>query len=187
MDQSPSRDVRFCRLFDAHRVAVQAYCFRRLGAEEANDAVAEVFLVAWRKIEVAPTDDETLWWLYGIARNVVRNARRSQVRWQRLKIRLGSVDDSVEPGPEVQVVQRAEDRELLTAVDQLTPLEQELLRLRNWEELPSSAIATVTGLSVRAVETRLTRIRKKLARLMEHPSTATASSRARPIEEGSEG
>jgi hypothetical protein len=32
----------------------------------------------------------------------------------------------------MQVIRRAEDQELLDAVDRLKPLEQELLRLRTW-------------------------------------------------------
>lgn len=63
----------------------------------------------------------------------------------------------------MQVVRRAEDRDLLAAVSQLKSQDQELLRLRTWDELSLTEIATVSGLSVRSVESRLARTRKKLA------------------------
>jgi DNA-directed RNA polymerase specialized sigma24 family protein len=48
-----SADQRFGRVFGANFDAIQAYCLRRLPAEEAADAVSEVFLVAWRRIEAS--------------------------------------------------------------------------------------------------------------------------------------
>ena len=170
MEPSPSTDARFRRLFDAHRDALQMYCHRRLGPDHADDALSEVFVVVWRKMRDVPDDEQALLWLYGIARNVVRNTRRSRARWWRLNLRLASLGVDSAPGPETQVVRRAEDQELLAAVTRLKPNEQELLRLRTWEELPAADIAAVTGLSVRAVETRLSRIRKKLAKDLDRPA-----------------
>ena len=56
--QSPDREARFDRLFDLHHDAVQVYCLRRLPTDDVNDAVAEVFLVAWRRIDEAPNGRE---------------------------------------------------------------------------------------------------------------------------------
>lgn len=33
-------------------------------------------MVAWRRLAEVPDGDESLLWLYGVARNVVRNHRR---------------------------------------------------------------------------------------------------------------
>ena len=84
MAQSPSSDTRFRRLFDEYETAMREYCSRRLGVQEANDAAAEVFLVAWRKIDQVPIGADARMWLYGVARNVVRNASRSARRRERL-------------------------------------------------------------------------------------------------------
>ena len=73
-----------------------------------------------------------------------------------------SVRQPYPPSPEIQVIQSTENRELLAAVGRLEPLEQELLRLRTWEELSLAEIASVVELSVRSVESRLARVRKKL-------------------------
>lgn len=174
-------------MFTSHRDAVWAYCYRRLPRDDAQDAVAEVFLVAWRRIDQAPDGDETLLWLYGVTRNVVRNFHRSSIRRQRLRVKVGAVHQPSDPTPELQVIRRAEDRELLAAVDRLKPLEQELLRLRTWEELSLDEIASVVGMSTRSVESRLARVRKKLGVLLHVPTSSPHQTLSpRPVEEGGE-
>jgi RNA polymerase sigma-70 factor (ECF subfamily) len=163
-----------------------AYCYRRLPRDDVPDAVAEVFLVAWRKIDRAPDDGEALLWLYGVARNVVRNFNRSARRRVRLANRLASVRQPYSASPEIQVIQSAENRELLAAVDRLKPLEQELLRLRTWEELSLGEIASIAGLSVRSVESRLARVRRKLAASLGVPKESPQVVSPRPVEEGGE-
>lgn len=162
MPKSPTQDVRFRDLFVAHRDAVWAYCYRRLDPDEVPDAVAEVFLVVWRRIEKVPKGEESLLWIYGVARNVVRSIKRSSTRRRRLYDKLTALHDDYASPPDVLVINRAEDQALLDTVARLKPKEQELLRLRTWEELPLSDISAITGTSVRGVESRLARIRKKL-------------------------
>ena len=89
------------------------------------------------------------------------------------------------PGPEPQVVQREEARRVLAALDTLRPSEQEILRLKAWEQLSNGQIAEVMGLTVRAVDTRLMRARKKLTR---KASSGTVAGWAAPqtVEEGGE-
>ena len=77
---SPSQDEAFRAMFDSYHTAIQAYCWRRLDAAAADDAAADTFLTAWRRINDAPAASEQRLWLYGIARNVVRNAKRSAHR-----------------------------------------------------------------------------------------------------------
>lgn len=170
MAESPSQDARFNQLFIRHRDAVWAYCYRRLRPDEVPDAVAEVFLVMWRKLNGVPGGDQTLPWLYGVARNVTRNFHRSTMRRMRLHRRLESLRDVDQTTPEVHVVGLAGDRKLMEAVSSLGPLETELLRLRTWEELSLKEIAQATGMSERAVESRLARIRHKLSVKLSHPN-----------------
>lgn len=186
MTGSSSEHARYQRMFTSHRGAVWAYCYRRLHRSEVADAVAEVFLVAWRRIDRAPHGTDELLWLYGVARNVVRNSKRSSIRRRRLRDKIGSMKQPNPPTPEVLVVRSAEEGELLAAVARLKPLEQELLRLRTWEELSLGEIAEVTGLSVRAVESRLARVRKQLARLLGVPTSSRSTVSPRPVEEGGE-
>ncbi len=75
-----TRDDRLTRLYEKHNRAIRAYCLRRIGDADASDAVAEVFAVAWRRIDDVPDDEMTLPWLYGVARRVVSDHYRSSNR-----------------------------------------------------------------------------------------------------------
>ncbi len=185
MLQSPSSDVRFRRLFDEHEAALREYCSRRLDVNEANDAMAEVFLVAWRKIDGIPAGQEELPWLYGVARNVVRNLERSRRR----RVRLGAKLDATAPpsasGPEQQVVRRAEDRLVLQAMSNLKPDDRELLRLRTWEELSRSELAAVFGITAEAVDMRLKRAMKRMAKALKSAGyIQELSTRPRAVKKG---
>ena len=185
MAQSPSQDARFRSVYTTHHAAVRNYCFRRLAPADANDAIAGVFLVAWRRIDSVPGGDATLPYLYGIARNTVANALRSNRRKDRLDGKVSALPVEFAQSPESQVVQREEARRILGVLDQLSDTEQELLRLKAWEQLPNAEIAEVMGLSLRAVDSRLSRARRKLERKAATPSPST-SAVPRPIEGGGE-
>src|SRR5207237_8093784 len=69
-------------LFERHGKAIYNYCFRRLGDwAAAEDLVSVVFLEAWRRRDHDLPPGKVLPWLYGIATNVVRNRRRSLLRY----------------------------------------------------------------------------------------------------------
>ncbi len=185
MEESPSTDVRFNRIYGEHLAAVQSYCLRRLPVADANDAVSEVFLVAWRKIESVPMGEETLPWLYGVARNAVRNSGRSTRRHARLVAKLGAVRDVPAVEPEIQVVRRSESRRVLNALDGLRPNDREVLRLRAWEGLSASQIAGVLDLSLDAAEKRLARAMKRLETAVGNTSEKSSLvTRPHPIERG---
>lgn len=175
MERSPRTDVRFRELYDDNFPAVRNYCIRRLPASEVNDAVAEVFMVAWRRIEEAPHGDEARLWLFGVARNVVRNADRSSRRWMRLNLRLRGVAPEPNPSPETLVVRRSGDERVLAALGSLSESDQEVLRLSAWEELSTAEIAVLLGVDPHAVTMRLSRARNRLARRLHLDTTPTGS------------
>ena len=182
--QVPNSDAQFRDMYLTHQDAVWAYVMRRTNRNNVDDAVAEVFTVAWRKIDRSPDVDEQLPWLYGISKNVVRNANRSSTRRRRLWTRAAAVPPEDAPAADVQVVRNLEDTELLAAVATLRPVDQELLRLHTWEELPIKDIAVVVGMSPKAVESRLVRIRKSLARTLAVQSSPSHVVRPGLAQEG---
>lgn len=163
MARSPRTDAEFRRIYDGHFVAIRSYCLRRLPASEVNDAVAEVFLVVWRRIDDVPDGDEASLWLYGIAHNVVRNVDRAARRRVRLNGRLLPFRPVSEPDPETLVIRRSEDHEVLEKLAELRPADQEILRLSIWEELSNIEIAEVLGIEAHAATMRLGRARNRLA------------------------
>ena len=173
---APSTDKEFRALFEAHHKALHAYCLRRLPIEDANEAVSEIFLVAWRRSEDVPHESDVRLWLYGVARNVVRNWQRSGRRRLRLVARSGAMTTQDAEGPEVQVVRSEEHEEVLAAIATLRGDDQELVRLKIWEELPNEAVGAIMGITGRAVEGRYTRAIKKLHKTLKSGAGAAPSS-----------
>jgi len=62
----------FAVVFRRHAPAVLQYVTRRIGAQAADDVVAETFLVAFRQRgSFRPDGRDCLPWLYGIATNLL--------------------------------------------------------------------------------------------------------------------
>ena len=176
MPSAPSADKRFRALFQAHHKELHAYCLRRLPVEDANDAASEIFLAAWRRPDSVPTDGEALLWLYGVARNVVRNKQRGGRRQLRLVARSGAMVSPPADSPEVQIIRHEEHEEVLAAMETLSSDDRELVRLKIWEGLSNAAVATILGISDRAVEGRYTRAIKKMSKKLKSGSNAAPSS-----------
>ena len=162
-----NNDERMNALFAAHFEAVRAYCLRRLPVGDANDAVAEVFMTVWRKIDDVPPEPATRPWLYGIARNKVAHARRGFSRRVRLGQRVGALAPATTDGPETVVLSQAENDSLIEALEGLKAADREVLMLRAWEELTAPEIARTLGISVAAAEKRITRATNRLAAAMK--------------------
>lgn len=151
-------EERFRALFARHYPAVYRYAGRRLGRDEAADAAAEAFTVAWRRIDHVPSEPDTLPWLYGVARRVVANAGRSRRRRSRLAAR--AAEGNPPPGPAPDPVG------LLAALEELRADDREVLRLAAWEGLGPKELGTVLGCSPNAAAIRLHRARRRLEQAM---------------------
>ena len=144
-------------LFEAHHRVLLAYAARRCATlDDAEDVVAEVFVVAWRRLETVPEGDAAVLWLYGVARRTVANHRRGGARQARLRDRMKATT----PRPPVTDVP-TDDGAALEALARLSSSDQELLRLVAWEELTHAEIAQVLDISVNAVAIRLHRARQR--------------------------
>ena len=70
----------------------------------------------------------------------------------------------------------------MAALNKLRPDDRELIRLKMWEELTHAEIGEVFGISAHAVDMRVQRVGKKLARSLRRESNI----RPQPIAEGGE-
>ena len=163
---SAKNDMRLRRLFENHRLAVLAYCMRRTSRWDALDAAAEVFAVAWRRIDDIPEGDEALPWLYGVARRVLANMQRSARRRYRLQARIAAAEPR-ERLTEPVTVQRAEYQWVIDAAGRLSEADREILFLAAWEELSHREAAAVLGITEVAARKRLERARRRLDKELE--------------------
>jgi RNA polymerase sigma-70 factor (ECF subfamily) len=163
-------DLRFEALFEAHFDGVYRYCLRRLGKADAEDATAEVFAVAWRRMRAMPDGDTERAWLYGVAYRVIGNQYRGRKRRRDLKTRMAlatpdgpNQGDGIDSGLE----------RILVALGRLSRSDQELLRLSAWDGLGRAEIASVLGIKENAVDQRLFRARARLRARFEQVAAAS--------------
>jgi RNA polymerase sigma-70 factor (ECF subfamily) len=98
-----------------------------------------------------------------VAYRVLSHQWRHKTRSRRLIERLGGLANVEAPPPDVLLVQNEEYRMVIKASSRLKPIDQEVLRLTLWEELPHADIAMVLGIEVSAVKQRAYRARHNLA------------------------
>lgn len=158
-----SRDeAKFADLYETHRSAVWLYCRRRVGADRADDAMADVFLTVWRRLSDSPPASDALPWLYRIAYLTVSNHWRSAGRWRRLDAKVSGVRVAPPSLVADQIVVREEVREVVALLDKLKSSDAEILMLAAWEHLTTDQIASVLDVSPGAAKQRLSRARKRL-------------------------
>ncbi len=165
MDERESeRSGRFDTLFASYSSDIVAYCGWRAGsASDAQDAVAEVFLTAWRRLDELPEGDAARVWLYATARRVLANQRRSSRRrvalHERLVLEAASAPQESPPDREEALVHEALRR--------LGPRDREVLLLAEWEGLSPAQIATVLGSPAVTARGRLHRARRRFRAVFE--------------------
>lgn len=154
---------RFERLYLLARDPLARYLARRAAPDAVEDLFAEVMAIAWRRRTDMPDEDQ-LPWLYGTARRVLANHRRSASRFGRLVERLNTtgrapaVDPFAPQGPDV---------DLAAGLAALAPDDAEILRLWAWEELAPREIAVTLGITPNAASIRLHRAKARLRGRLE--------------------
>lgn len=152
-------ETRFRELFSNAYPALRRYAHHRgLSGPDADDLVAEVLTIAWRRLDVVPTD--ALPWLFAVARNVRQNAFRSGDRRRRLGERLRAGREWTTPPHEPAEVEAAVIRDALAA---LRSDDRELLLLIGWDGVTPSEAALILGCSANTLRVRLHRARDRLA------------------------
>jgi RNA polymerase sigma factor (sigma-70 family) len=176
---------RLTHLFQQHCASVRNFARRRVGPDDAQEIVAETFLVAWRRIN--DLSDPPLPWLYKVASFEIANHRRRNERHARVELALVEGLGQQQGGGDSG--QSEDDANAVNAAfSALSPSDQEVLRLAAWERLSSAEGAIVIGCSVSAYKVRLHRARSRLARkagvLGRRTFPGTASSRSLPGDSG---
>jgi RNA polymerase sigma-70 factor, ECF subfamily len=178
-EREPERRRRFDAIFASYSSDIVAYCgWRAASASDAQDAVAEVFLTAWRRLDEVPEADAARIWLYATARRVIANQRRASRRRVALQERLAQ-----EPAAAQQETS-AEHTVVHEALSRLGPRDREVLLLAEWEGLSPAQIAAVLGCLTVTARGRLHRARRRFRSVFEEltdarPRTQTRVSRRR--------
>jgi RNA polymerase sigma factor (sigma-70 family) len=154
----------FATIFDRHHEAIHAYLRRRLDAAIAEELAAETFARALHGIARYDHDrPDALPWLYGIAANLARRHRRTEVRRLRAYARTGRDPLADEHGDApARLDAAAAGPRLAAALAALSPNDREALLLLAWAELTYDEIAAALGVPIGTVRSRLHRARRVL-------------------------
>jgi RNA polymerase sigma-70 factor (ECF subfamily) len=156
-------EERFRELHAATYPDLLRFAERRVPPAEAEDVVATVFLVAWRRLADVPDDARP--WLFGVARRTIANQARGLRRRGAVDLRM------VEDVP--AEADAAPDRiDLVRAWWTLSAADREVLALVAFDGLTGDQAATVLGCRRSTFSMRLGRARRRLRDALEpaHPA-----------------
>ncbi|WP_437585796.1 sigma-70 family RNA polymerase sigma factor [Sorangium sp. So ce1000] len=172
---------------EEHRAALTGHCYRMLGSMvDADDAVQETMVRAWRSLDKFDGRSSLRTWLYRIATNVCLDARADRARRARPieEGPVGTVDDELqtrprthwlEPVPDVHALpadidaaERAVLRQsirlaFVAALQHLPPKQRAALLLTEVLGWSAAEVADSLSTSVAAINSALQRARATLA------------------------
>jgi RNA polymerase sigma-70 factor (ECF subfamily) len=170
---SRSRRARFELFYRSHYEELLAFALRRANPTEAEDIVAETFLVAWRRLAEIPEDP--LPWLFGVARHVLHNHTRSHRRREALVARLGHRQSPTHADSWNPVEESLAETEILDAFSKLPKMDREVLSLVAWEGLTPARAAVALSCSPATFSVRLHRARRRLLQAIQSIQKAPAA------------
>lgn len=170
MGRSADKRKEVSRLAVLHHGPIFGYCRRRLGNDsEADDALQETFMRAfkyWHSYD--PTRDARKW-LFGIAHNVCVEVARTRKRHMTVSELPDPGDDRSATEVALERLAAEEDLERVRReLDKLPDRARRILELRFFGHMNSAEIAGLEGMKETAVRVALHRalegLREKLAR-----------------------
>jgi len=147
-------------LYDRYVDAVYRYVFYRVRNEaEAEDVTSDVFMRALRAIPKYEPRQAFLAWLYRIARNAVIDRSRRQSARQQVSFEDALAHPNADQvvNPDAGLLAGSDASVVRVAMQQLTPLQQEILVLRYVEGYDTKTISKLVGKrdgTIRGIEFR---------------------------------
>lgn len=162
--------------FNRMRGELLSTLFYMLGnRDDAQDVAQDAFLKCWRGRDALPDVQNLRAWIFRVALNTARDAKRSA--WSRRVQPLAAEDVMANPTHETPI-DRLEDQETLgllrEAIARLRPDEQEVFLLRQNGELTYDQIAEARGAPVGTVKTQMRTALLKLRKVLNPADAADA-------------
>lgn len=147
-------------LYERYYNALVALAYSMLADRDlAEDAAQESFVVACRNLSNLKSKNKFGPWLAGICRNVARQMLRSKDKVIAPSIQYTAANKNNE-ALHSEVIRRA--------VWKLPASDKELIVLRYYDNMPYEQMAQILDISVQAVNGRLIRAKRKIAKYLKH-------------------
>jgi len=144
------------------------YFERRVG-EAGADLLTELMFTAWRRSSDIPLHhEEARMWLFGIARNLLRNSARATIRQARL---ADALRDSISNSTSPDTTERYAIRD---AVQRLDPDLAEIVTLVHWEGMTIAEAGQLQGVPASTARGRYQRAKEALREVLA-PQTPSLS------------
>jgi RNA polymerase sigma-70 factor, ECF subfamily len=128
---------------------------------DAEDVVQDAFVTALKKLEECRSPDRFGAWLVEIVRNRAHNYRRYQVVRDALPLDDAGLSHGG-PSPQRETERSELKERLLTALQELTELQREVILLFDFEGWPHKEIAEKLGISEGSARVHLSNARRAL-------------------------
>ena len=156
------REAEIARVFDqSHAQLVRLAALLGAGPD-AEDVVAEAFCQLYRRWPKLRSPDAAPAYVRGAVVNLVR------MRWRHLQVVRRHRDRDLRPSDTVSaehvVLDREDQRAVVTALEELAPRQREAIVLRYWMDLKEAEIAAAMGISCGAVKSHTARAMAALTR-----------------------
>jgi RNA polymerase sigma-70 factor (sigma-E family) len=159
------REAAIAALFEAHHLPLVRLAVL-LGADDAEDVVAEAFYQLYRRWRRLRSPDAAAAYLRSVVVNLTRMRLRHLHVVRKHAARGDGRADHVASG-EDRVVLRDDQQALVDAVRELPARQREALVLRFWLDLRESEIADAMGISAGSVKVHVSRGMAALSRRLE--------------------
>jgi RNA polymerase sigma factor (sigma-70 family) len=125
--------------------------------DEAEDAVQDAFVKAFRKLATFRPDAEFRPWLFTIVANEARNRRRSENRRTSLVLRVHQQPVAIGAASDTLAIDHEQRQRLVAAVTDLPDHHREVVALRFFAGLSESETAQVLSCPLGTAKSRLSR------------------------------
>lgn len=137
-------------------------------AEIAKDLVQNTFIKCYKKLESFRFDAQIKTWLYRITINECKDYLKSwHYKMVRVKSFINETTKSIIPSTEKTVIENYNKEEIKDMIFSLPKVYREVVYLYYYDSLTSEEIASVLGISVNTVKTRLRRAKQRLGSLIK--------------------